>query len=100
MPAAETGTSGGRRHEGPPTGQGTYCGRARSAAVSSTFDGIASAAAAAIVTLVVFVVVALAVGAAIGAAGGDGLAVLAGSIGAAVFACALLYALMRGMLRN
>lgn len=66
----------------------------------STFDGIASAVAATVVTLVVFVVVAFAAGAAIGAAGGDGPVVLAGGIGAAVFACALLYALMRGMLRN
>ena len=66
----------------------------------SAFDGLASALAAAIVILIVFVVVALAVGAAIGMAGGEGFVVHAGGVGAAIFACVLLHALMRSMLRD
>lgn len=66
----------------------------------SAFGGLAKALAATIVVLVVFVVVALAVGAAIGAAGGEGFAMHAGGVGAAIFACMLLFALMRSMMRG
>lgn len=68
--------------------------------VVSAFGGLARALAATIVVLVVFVVVALGVGAAIGAAGGEGFAMHAGGVGAAILACMLLFALMRSMMRD